>query len=271
NHTIVAEFAPISSGNFTIVATAGLHGTIEPSGPVQVLPGADQSFMIIPDPDYNISTVIVDDIAQGALASYTFTNVSGNHTISAFFSQGIQQEFFVTLDSGWNLFSTPIKLERHKNTVGEVFDNSSLEKIELIYGWDGNEWFIPDPTFEIKPLYALYVKARAPVTLTITPSTEPSAPPLRELTHGFSLVGPAPAPQGDEFPIMPVNETFTTIEELPGGTVGYLVVISPTINQPGWVYHRGGEALRDVIPFKGYWVFMDNSGTLGGFSTTPLR
>ncbi len=270
NHTISAEFAPVSPGNFIITATAGAHGTIEPSGPVDVVPGTDQSFVITPDPGYNISTVVVDDIAQGALASFTFTNVSSNHTISAFFSQGIQQDFSVTLAPGWNLFSTPIKLERHKNTVGEVFDNSSLEEIELIYGWDGYEWFIPGPTFELKPLYALYVKARAPVTITLSPSTEPSAPPVRELTHGFSLIGPAPAPQGDEFPVMPINEAFTTIEEVPGSLVGYVIVMSPALNQPGWAYPRGG-VIRDIVPFKGYWVFMENSGTLGGFSTTPLR
>ena len=82
NHTISATFA---SSNFTITASAGTGGTIDPSGAVQVAQGANQTFTITPSSGYMISSVTVDSVNVGCLRSYTFTNVQANHTIAAAF------------------------------------------------------------------------------------------------------------------------------------------------------------------------------------------
>jgi len=50
---------------------------------------------------------------------------------------------------------------------------------------------------------------------------------------------------------------------------GYSMVISPALNQPGWVYTLGGTS-KDLLPYKGYWVVMENADVLVGFSTTPI-
>ena len=71
---------------YTITASAGTGGTITPSGAVQVAPGANQTFTITPNSGYYISSVVVDSVNQGSLASYTFTNVQANHTITASFT-----------------------------------------------------------------------------------------------------------------------------------------------------------------------------------------
>jgi len=73
-------------GPFTISASAGANGNIAPSGAVVVNCGADQTFNITADACYEIEDVVVDGSPVGAVASYTFTNVAANHTISATFS-----------------------------------------------------------------------------------------------------------------------------------------------------------------------------------------
>ena len=86
NHTISATFAVIA---YTITATAASNGTISPSGSVQVNSGANQTFTITPSTGYNVSSVTVDGVSVGAVNTYTFTNVTGNHTISATFAVNI--------------------------------------------------------------------------------------------------------------------------------------------------------------------------------------
>ncbi|MBK8742735.1 MAG: hypothetical protein IPM02_26070 [Betaproteobacteria bacterium] len=86
NHTIAATLSVIPPTPFTITASAGANGSISPSGNVAVTSGANRSFTITPNSGYQISSVVVDGVAQGAIASYTFTNVTANHTIAASFS-----------------------------------------------------------------------------------------------------------------------------------------------------------------------------------------
>ena len=70
---------------YTIKATAGVNGAISPSGSVSVRSGKDQTFTITPDKGYAISDVKIDGKSVGAVKSYTFENVKGNHTIKAIF------------------------------------------------------------------------------------------------------------------------------------------------------------------------------------------
>ncbi len=75
-----------SSTQYTITASAGSGGGISPSGPVQVSQGGDQSFTITPTAGYQIASVTVDGASVGAMAAYTFSSVSANHTIAATFT-----------------------------------------------------------------------------------------------------------------------------------------------------------------------------------------
>jgi hypothetical protein len=71
---------------YTITASADAHGSISPSGTVVVDSGANQQFLITADPHYHIADVLVDGSSIGAVTSYTFTNVTAAHTISASFA-----------------------------------------------------------------------------------------------------------------------------------------------------------------------------------------
>ncbi len=83
NHTIAASFQSLT---YTITPTAGAGGTIAPSSQMLVTYGGSQTFTISPATGYSIAGVLVDGVSVGAVTSYTFTNVTANHTIIASFS-----------------------------------------------------------------------------------------------------------------------------------------------------------------------------------------
>jgi hypothetical protein len=93
NHTIASSF----SNKYTITATAGTGGIITPSGAVTVNPGVSQTFTITPNTGYYIDIVRVDGVSVGAITTYTFTNVTADHTITAFFTLGNHYKIFNTL------------------------------------------------------------------------------------------------------------------------------------------------------------------------------
>jgi hypothetical protein len=95
---------------FTITATANAGGSIAPPGTTDVPSGGSQAYTITPttstDPASYITDVKVDGVSQGALGSYTFTNVVADHTIDAAFAL-----------KGLSIVSPPTSV-----TAGSTFD-----------------------------------------------------------------------------------------------------------------------------------------------------
>ncbi|ABN57870.1 MULTISPECIES: InlB B-repeat-containing protein [Methanoculleus] len=89
-----------------ITATAGPHGSISPSGDVQVLYGEEQSFTITPDSGYTVDDVAVDGESVGARTTYTFEGVDADHTIAATFKEpsAASSEWIWSRD-GWDGWS----------------------------------------------------------------------------------------------------------------------------------------------------------------------
>src|SRR5207249_1942311 len=83
DHTIAATFA---INTYTITATAGANGAISPSGAVSVNDGDNPSFTITPDAHYHVADVLVDGVSVGAVTTYSFSNVTADHTIAATFA-----------------------------------------------------------------------------------------------------------------------------------------------------------------------------------------
>ena len=76
----------IGVDEFTIDASASAGGAIDPSGLITVALGDPQAFTITPTADYHVADVLVDGSSVGAVTSYTFNNVTADHTISATFA-----------------------------------------------------------------------------------------------------------------------------------------------------------------------------------------
>jgi uncharacterized repeat protein (TIGR02543 family) len=83
---------------YTISASAGQGGTISPTGEIVVGEGNNRTFTIMAYTGYHIDNVLVDSVSQGAVSSYSFTNVSADHTISANF--GVSPTHTITADAG---------------------------------------------------------------------------------------------------------------------------------------------------------------------------
>ncbi len=72
---------------YSINASAGEHGSVTPSGTVTVEHGSTLTYAVKPEEGYHISDVLVDGASVGPVATYTFTNITANHTIKVFFGQ----------------------------------------------------------------------------------------------------------------------------------------------------------------------------------------
>jgi len=83
NHTVEAIFA---INTYTITATAGNGGKIEPLGTVTVSYGSSKQFTITPSDGFHITDVKIDGESKGALTSHTFSDVKSDHTIDAIFA-----------------------------------------------------------------------------------------------------------------------------------------------------------------------------------------
>ena len=75
---------------YTITATAGAGGRIEPAGETEVTAGGSQTYYITPDEGYVVDDVLVDWRSVGAVDSYTFRNVDADHEIRATFRRGVE-------------------------------------------------------------------------------------------------------------------------------------------------------------------------------------
>ena len=93
-HSISVTFA---SGSNTITANAGANGSISPVGTTTISSGGSQTYTIIPQACFQVSDVLVDGVSIGAVTTYTFSNVTINHTIQALFSlDPVQQSVAAT-------------------------------------------------------------------------------------------------------------------------------------------------------------------------------
>jgi hypothetical protein len=83
--TNLASGCGFTPPTYTITASAGANGSISPTGTLTAYEGDDQTYTITPDAGYSIADVLVDSVPVGAVASYTFSNVTAGHTIAASF------------------------------------------------------------------------------------------------------------------------------------------------------------------------------------------
>ena len=104
DHTIDATFEEIT---YTIAASAGEGGVIDPSGEVEVACGSEQVFTITPDPCHRIAEFEVDDTTlvdvvvdeETGESTYAFTGVASDHTISVAFEE-ITEPYTITATAG---------------------------------------------------------------------------------------------------------------------------------------------------------------------------
>ncbi len=95
NHVIEVTFE--SALPYTVTATSGENGDINPSGDVSVYEGGSRTFTMQPDEGYRVADVMTDDISLGALDAFTFEDVTGDHTIHVTFEE-VTEFFTITTE-----------------------------------------------------------------------------------------------------------------------------------------------------------------------------
>ena len=95
NQIINVTFNQLS---YTITASAGNGGTINP-GTTTVNCGGSQTYTIVPNEGYMISDVLVDGQSVGSQSTFTFSNVTADHTISATFTEIPDNHIVITVNA----------------------------------------------------------------------------------------------------------------------------------------------------------------------------
>lgn len=86
DRNLVAVFEKDTPKTYTVTASVStIGGIITPTGASPVPTGSWIGYAITPDRGYRVRMVYVDGTAVGAATSYNFTDVNGDHTISAEF------------------------------------------------------------------------------------------------------------------------------------------------------------------------------------------
>ncbi len=194
NHTISATFSLV---DYVITASAGTGGSINPSGDVSVTHGDDQTFTLTPETGYEVSDVLVDEVSVGAVTSYTFYDVTENHTISASF---LLVEYVITASAG---------------TGGSI--NPSGD-VSVTHGDDQTFTITPNTGYEISDVLVDGLSVGAVISYTFIDVTE-----NHTINASFSLVeyvitvsagtGGSITPNGDVSVTHGSNKTFTITSE----------------------------------------------------------
>lgn len=117
----------------TIIATAGDHGSIQPSGIVNVNYGQNQSFTITPDFGYEVEDVLVDGESVGPVTEYTFGQVIEDHTIEATFVPATYWIAYIKWGEGHFIGNTWQYVEHGQNgTPVEIVPDDGY----YFAGWD---------------------------------------------------------------------------------------------------------------------------------------
>lgn len=88
DYTLYARYTALPDTQFTIEASAGNGGSIEPAGKINVTPGSDMAFKAVPKEGYVVKNWKVDGQDTGSTAdSYTFNKVDRNHTVEVQFQK----------------------------------------------------------------------------------------------------------------------------------------------------------------------------------------
>ncbi len=111
----------VSKIYYTITAKAGAGGTIDPEGGQRIARGSSTTFSFTPDEGYKISDVLVDGESIGAVDSYTFESVMGNHTVEALFEKQEENQ-----KPEWNPFTDVSSLDWFHDSVKYVYEQDLM-------------------------------------------------------------------------------------------------------------------------------------------------
>jgi hypothetical protein len=197
---------------YKITSSAGTGGKIEPLGEVSVLAGTNKTYKITPDTGYKILDVVVDGKSVGAVATYTFSNVSTGHTIAASFARTTGDIVgFVFIDSNGNGVRDENEVAGVQGAVITLtLPNSSKQTAET--GADGAYLFaaLAPGQYVVEKQQPVGYNSTSPDSLTVSVTAG------NQTTANFGLAQWTPTPTATETPTAtpPPTETPTATPEM---------------------------------------------------------
>jgi hypothetical protein len=274
DYSIHANFT-LKQVELTTASTAGGSVTTPGElGPYQYNCGQQVPIVATATGCYNFTgwTGDTGTIADTGAASTTIT-MDDNYSITANFELASELvDVEITFNVGWNTFSTPISLHDCVDTWAEFIAANSLV-IEMIYGYDSatESWVTVNPGDEIEPLYGFYIKVSEAGIAHIIPNANETSLPIRDLSSGVNLIGPAPASLGDVDVVTALVTIYWAEVVDSFQPTGYTLVVSPYVNSPNaWSYARDALDPPMMNIGRAYWVVMDNADKYVGETTTPV-
>lgn len=141
NMSDVADTMSFSVGEttgplFTVVASAGEHGVLNPSGKISVPSGASLSFFITPDSGYQVDAITIDSAASALVDTIRLNNITAAHTVKVLF--GLKGALrVVTPEAGTELYANDA------TTISWRSQGVTLQGIDASFSSDGGKTFTP--------------------------------------------------------------------------------------------------------------------------------
>jgi hypothetical protein len=189
-----------------------------------------------------------------------FPTVSANSTPSSVVSttSSTSSTLSITLQPGWNFVSTPKRLSAGNNT-GLIFANVNTQAHSIFrYNATSQAWEVIAPGTIISPLdgFWVYSAQQTAVPLNFDNNPSQSLPPTKTLAAGWNGIG-----FGDVNPAT-AHDTLSSVNSLWSIAIGYDAngqMFEISIINGGTGTHSD---IRQMLPTKAYWLFMNQPGTL---------
>ncbi len=239
------SIAPESPETFTITAEAGANGSVTPSGEVPVTEGEHQAFTWEADEGYKVDTVLVDSEEVVAVGSYTFWNVTANHTITVSFIEEDAVNVSVaasaddcTVEPALTYMQalTDDWVGMGRNATGDSDRNSGLRFLNLTIP-DGATILSAKLTGKSYAAYDNTVNLKIRGELSLEPATFSTYANFAARSKTTSAV---------DWDISTAWALGETVE-----SVDFAAVIQEIVNQEGWA------SGNDIV------LFIENDGTAG--------
>ena len=260
---------------YTITTSAGSGGSISPSGDQTVDHGANQSFTITPTSGYRIANVLVDGSSVGAVDSYTFTDVTVDHTISASFNPAAISFAVTTKNLGTETAGTAFSVTITAKDIEGNTATGYTGSHKIIWSWNATN--SPNDTAPTKPIDADQTFSVAgAVTVTGFTLTNSSETPTITATMG-SVSGTSPTITVDSGAL--ASFTFDAVSAQTAG-IGFNVGLSGAKDAYGntvdgsynvaWSTNASNapDTTAPTVAGEGNQTFIAGAVTVTGFTLT---
>jgi hypothetical protein len=138
SHTIEVTFKQLE---YSITATAGSNGTVDPNGGIQKAYGQSQLFTAAPDIGYEVDAWSVDgNSVQVGGANYTLMNITQNHAVNVSFKQTV---YTITASGGANGTVDP------NGAIPKTYGQSQLFTANPSIGYEVDVWSVDGNSVQV--------------------------------------------------------------------------------------------------------------------------